>query len=130
MNKRTRDYEKRLPLHLPLVPSSLSPILAPWRLGGSRTKLLVLTCLVGANLALAGPSLLENGGFEQLAGTQPAGWEPLVIGSPAQFSLAADAAEGRSCASITAREISRAYWRSQPVRVVPGERLEFAAQVR
>ena len=130
MNKRTRDYEKRLPLHLPLVPSSLSPILAPWRLGGSRTKLLVLTCLVGANLALAGPSLIENGGFEQLAGTQPADWEPLVIGAPAKFSLTQDAAEGRSCASIIAREISRAYWRSQPVRVAPGERLGFAAQVR
>jgi hypothetical protein len=80
----------------------------------------------------AARNLIVNPGMEEgSASSTAASWESLVIGAPAQFRTDEQIKHGgHRSMCIDAVEITRAYIRSNPITVAPGEVLDAAAWVR
>ncbi len=96
---------------------------APWRL----CVFAWMSGVVSADL----PNLAPDPGAEAGPAAMPAGWEPVVAGPAAEF--AADLAErhgGVRSFRLSASEVTRAYFRSDPIPVAPGEELRIEAWVR
>src|SRR5438128_146056 len=95
-------------------------------------KILTLFLLLLIAAAPAQPNLLTNPGFEQ-AGKEnlPAHWEPVVIGVAPTFAMdTSERHSGAASARITAEQTTRAYFASEPIAVVPGEKLKATAWVK
>lgn len=98
----------------------------------------LLLCSVGLSAPEPGVQggksgdLVRNGGLEGLAsGTLPAGWDTVVIGAPARFAVDPNEHHGGTqSVRLTASEVARAYLRSEPMEVAPGEKIRIAAWVR
>ena len=94
---------------------------------------LVLVCmLVAASATAAVQNQLANPGFENLAESNlPVQWEPLIIGAPVTFAMdPSDLHSGARSLRITAAETTRAYIRSDPIPVAPGEKFRFSVWVK
>ncbi|MHB8899379.1 MAG: carbohydrate binding domain-containing protein [Thermoguttaceae bacterium] len=102
----------------------------------------LLTVVLALGAAGAGEiNLAPNAGLElaahgpradgQPADGPPAGWAPLSIGPPAEFHGDEKTVHGGSrSVRIDAAEITRSYFRSDPVAVVAGEVTEISAWVK
>jgi hypothetical protein len=85
-----------------------------------------------AGLLAGGANLVTNPGMEAAGpGALPEGWEPLIMGTPARFTLDGGVHHAGSRAiRIDAGEVTRSYLRSAPVPVAPTEPIEISAWVR
>src|SRR5207244_1748882 len=103
-------------------------------MNGLTSALIAMLLLIAARPSQAADTqdLLPNGDFERVVSTtQPANWQPLIIGAKSQFSL--DEQEkhgGRYSAKIVAPEFARSYWRSDAIPVAPGEKIHASAWVK
>lgn len=98
----------------------------------TKTLFLALAPIAAFLAPLATPNLIRNPGLEETTpGGQPVGWEPLTIGAPAHFAVdEVEKHSGERCLRIVAPEITRSYWRSEPIAVAPGEAIRIGAWVK
>ncbi len=91
----------------------------------------------GAHREIETDSLIPNPGLEAPAapylplGYLPVGWNKVVIGVPATFTIDTTVKHaGRSSVRMDAADIARSYIQSEPIEVAPGEKIYASAWVK
>src|SRR5438552_1017054 len=96
-----------------------------------RTFLICAIVITLLNTTARSANLISNGDFEKSRDNNlPADWEVLDIGAPAEFSLDSQVKHGgKSSARITAAAANRVYFRSKPIPVAAGERVNGSEKI-